>query len=382
MKKICFVTTVSLTLKAFVINTAKYLHEQGGYDITFICAPDPEFQASLPEYIHFIPVPMERGISLGGISALRQMTKIFKKEKFDLVQFSTPNAAFYASIAAKKAKIPVRLYCQWGIAYTGFQGLKRKIFKFVEKMVCKRATWIEPDSHGNLDFSHAEGLYPESKGSVIWNGSASGVDISKFDFRHREEWRKAIRQKYNLAEDAFVYGAIGRINRDKGINELLTAFRSIAADRPDTYLMLVGSEENIQLLDQELYAWAKAHDHVLFCGHTNVVEQYLAAMDTYILPSYREGFGSVVIEAASMGLPVIVSDIPGPTNAMLRDKTGLVVPKADAPALTKAMETILTDAALRAEFGEAGRRFATENFEQQKLFAHILKDRQKLLGEG
>lgn len=382
MKKICFVTTVSLTLKAFVVNTAKYLHEQGGYDITFICAPDEEFQASLPEYIHFIPVPMERGISLGGIGALLRMIRIFKKEKFDLVQYSTPNAAFYASIASKIAKIPVRLYCQWGIAYTGFHGIKRKIFKVVEKMVCSRSTWIEPDSHGNLDFSHAEGLYPESKGSVIWNGSASGVDLNKFNFENREQWRRQIREKYNLPENAFVYGAIGRINRDKGINELFTAFRSLVAEHPDAYLMLVGSEENIQLLDQELYAWAKSHDHVLFCGHTNVVEQYLAAIDTYILPSYREGFGCVVIEAASMGLPVIVSDIPGPTNAMLRDKTGLVVPKADAEALAAAMVKILENPGLCQEFGEAGRIFATENFEQLQLFAHILKDRQRLLREG
>ena len=382
MKKICFVTTVSLTLRAFVVKTAQYLHEQGGYDITFICAPDEAFQASLPEYIHFIPVPMERGISLGGIGALRRMTKIFKKEKFDLIQYSTPNAAFYASIAAKKAKIPVRLYCQWGLAYIGFQGLKKKSFKVVEKMVCKNSTWIEPDSHGNLDFSHAEGLYPQEKGSVIWNGSASGVDLEKFDFSRRDAWRQAIRQQYNLTEQDYVYGASGRITRDKGINELFTAFRNIAQANPRAYLMLVGSEENIQLLDQELYQWAKGHEQVLFCGYTNVVEQYLAAMDVYILPSYREGFGSGVIEAEAMGLPVIVSDIPGPTNAMLRDETGLVVPKADAEALQKAMETLLADPALGRKLGMAGKKFATEKFEQKMLFAHILKDRQRLLGEG
>lgn len=382
MKKICFVTTVSLTLRAFVVKTAQYLHEQGGYDITFICAPDEAFEASLPEYIHFIPVPMERGISLGGIGALFKMIKIFRKEKFDLVQYSTPNAAFYAALATKFCRVPVRLYCQWGIAYTGFTGLKRKIFKVVEKLVCSCSTWIEPDSHGNLNFSHAEGLYPEKKGSVIWNGSASGVDLQKFDITHRDSWRKQIRQQYELSEDTFVFGAIGRINRDKGINELFSAFRSILETNPHSYLMLVGSEENVQLLNQELYNWAKNHDHVLFCGQTNVVEQYLSAMDCYILPSYREGFGCVVIEAASMGLPVIISDIPGPTNAMLRDETGLVVPKADAAALREAMETMLTRPELCEKFGKAGRAFASENFEQQQLFAHILKDRQRLLGEG
>lgn len=380
-KKLCFVTTVSITLNSFVVDLAKYIHDHTDYDITFICNDDPEFAASLPEHIKFIPISMERGISLGGIGAMIKMVKIFRREKFDLVQYSTPNASFYASIAAWLARVPVRLYCQWGMAYVGFHGFKRKVFKTIEKTVCRLSTWIEPDSHGNLDFSHEEGLYPDEKGSVNWNGSASGVDLKKFDITGRENWRKAKRQEYGIPDDAFVYGFIGRITGDKGINELFNAFHSVLTQNPNVYLMMVGNPEKADSVDAELYDWAKREPHVLFCGFTNVVEQYLSAMDVYILPSYREGFGSAVIEAEAMGLPVIVTDIPGPTNAMLRDETGLVVPKKDTAALKDAMQKLLHNPQLCQKFGENGYKFASEKFEQKTLFGYILEDRKRLLGE-
>ena len=380
-KKICFVTTVHGTLRAFVLKLAEYLHVNANYDISFICNPNEVFESSLPEYIHFFPVPMERGISLGGIGAMLKMLKIFHREKFDLVQYSTPNASLYASLAAWLARIPVRLYCQWGMAYVGFSGVKRKLFKTIEKTVCRLSTWVEPDSHGNLEFSHAEGLYPENKGSVNWNGSASGVDLQKFDISQKQVWRAAKRSEYAIDEDAFVYGFIGRITGDKGINELFTAFRDILERFPNARLMMVGSPEKADSVDASLYEWAQNEPRVLFCGYTNVVEQYLSAMDVYILPSYREGFGSAVIEAEAMGVPVIVTDIPGPTNAMLRDETGLVVPKKDTAALRVAMETVLTSPELCRKFGEAGYRFASERFEQKTLFGYILEDRKRLLGE-
>lgn len=380
MKKICFVTTVSLTLKSFVLAFAKYLHEHGDFDITFLCNDDPEFAASLPEYIHFIAVPMERGISIGGIGAMLKMVRIFRREKYDLVQYSTPNASLYASLAAWLAGIPVRLYCQWGMAYVGFSGVKRRIFRTVEKTVCTLSTWVEPDSKGNLEFSHSQGLYPSGKGSVNWNGSASGVDLEKFDISRKEIWREAKRREYGIPQDAFVYGFIGRITGDKGINELLAAFKSILAHRRDVYLMLVGNPERSDSVDAVLYQWAEQEAHVLFCGYTNAVEQYLAAMDVYVLPSYREGFGSAVIEAEALGLPVIVTDIPGPTDAMLPDETGLAVPKKDTAELAAAMEKLLNDPRMCSEFGKAGYTFASEKFEQKALFAYMLEDRKRLLG--
>lgn len=381
MKKICYVTTVPGTLNAFVLPTAKYLHEQAGFDISFVCDGNEEFAKSLPEYIHYYPVSMKRGISPSGLKAMIEMRKLFKKEKFDLVQYSTPNASCYASLASWMAKIPVRLYCQWGLAYVGFSGVKRKIFKGIEKMVCTLSTWIEPDSFGNLDFSHNERLYPKNEGSVIWNGSASGVNLNKFDVKKKKEWREAIRKQYSIPVDATVFLFVGRITRDKGINELFAATKELMEKSDQIYLLMVGSKENIVSLRQDLYEWSLSESRVVYCGSTCVVEQYVAGSDVYVLPSYREGFGSVIIEAEAMGVPVIVSDIPGPTDAMKRDITGLVVEKGSSESLYGAMWKLHADKELTERMGENAYRFATENFEQQELCRKILEDRKRLLNQ-
>lgn len=376
--KICYVTTVPITLEAFVLPAIRYLHEHTDWEISLICDEDPEFRKRLPEYVRYIPVPMKRGINLSGITAIFKMAKIFRREKFDIVQYSTPNASLYASVAAKMAKVPVRLYCQWGMAFVGFSGLKRKVFKAIEKFVCRNSTWIEPDSFGNLKFCHEEGLYDPEKSSVVWNGSACGVDLEKFDISQKEIWRKQIRQQYNIPEEAVVYGFVGRITGEKGVNELFAAYRRMS-EKQDTYLMLVGFLEKADSVDQELYHWAQSQEKVIFCDYTKVIEQYMAAMDVYILPSYREGFGCAVIEAEAMGIPVIISDIPGPTDAMIQDVTGLVVKKADVDTLHDAMVRLYEDADLRRKFGKAAYTFATEKFDQTQLFSHIVEDRKRLL---
>ena len=363
------------------MDTAKYLHENGNYDISFICNYDKDFADSLPEYIHYYPVSMERGISIGGLKAMLEIKKILKREKFDIVQYSTPNASCYTALASAMAHVPVRLYCQWGIAYVGFSGIKRIIFKLEERMVCKLSTWVEPDSFGNLKFSHDEKLYPARKGSVIWNGSASGVNTRKFNIISKESWRTEIRSKYNIPEEALVYIFVGRVTKDKGINELFASARDLFDKHKDMYLLMVGPNENSGSVNKDLYEWSKNNKNVIYCGFTNEVEKYLSASDVYILPSYREGFGSAVIEAESMGLPVIVSDIPGPTDAMQRNHTGLVVTKGSAKELAKAMYTLYKDCSLRKEYGNNAYDFAVTNFEQKKLFEKILLDRNRLLEE-
>lgn len=378
MKKICFITTIPLTLNAFVLNTAKYIHENTDWDISFICSDENDFGSSLPKYIHYFPVKMERGISVAGVKAMFEMKKIFKREKFDLIQYSTPNASFYASIAGKLANIPVRVYCQWGMAFVGFQGLKRKIFQMEEKYVCYLSTHIEPDSNSNLKFAHENGLYPESKGSVIWNGSACGVSLIKFDISNKDKYRKSIREQLEIPEDAFVYGFVGRITRDKGVNELLEAYKAI---NDDSYLIMVGPIEVDETINQDLYTWASKNEKIKFTGYTSVVEQYLSAMDCYILPSYREGFGMGVVEAEAMGVPVIVTDIPGPTDAMIDNETGIVVQKADVESLYNAMISIREDKVRYFAMAEKAHDFAVNNFEQKQLFNYILEDRKKLLGE-
>ena len=382
MKKICFVTTVSVTLKAFVLKTAEYLHQNGGYDISFICDEDDDFAASLPDYIRFYPIPMKRGISLGGIGAMRKMRKIFKREKFDLVQYSTPNASLYASMAAKSAHIPVRLYCQWGMAYVGFGGIKRKIFKLIEKTVCRLSTWIEPDSYGNLYFCREEGLYSEKKSSVVNKGSASGVSLELFDVTKKTEFRKEIRTSQNIPSDAFVCGFVGRVTRDKGINELLAVIKMLLETHKDIYFLIIGGNDKEDTLDAGLFEWSKRQKQVKYCGATNQVPQYMAAMDCYVMPSYREGFGLTVVEAGAMALPVICTDIPGPTDAISDGVNGVLVKKKNADELAAAILRLYLDRNLAEKLGAAGLENVRENYEQTALFGYILKDRERLLREA
>lgn len=186
MKKVCMITTVSLTLKVFVVETAKYLHKQCGYDVTLICDNDEEFKISLPNYIHYIPVHMARGVDISGIKSIVDFIKIFRNEKFDMVQYSTPNAACYASIAARIAKVPVRLYCQWGIRYVGMDGVSRKIFKVIEKVVCRNSTDIRAVSPMNKAFAVSEGLYPEERAIVVGKGGTIGVDMQRYEISKKD----------------------------------------------------------------------------------------------------------------------------------------------------------------------------------------------------
>ena len=380
-KKICYCATTSGTIKTFVLQCAKYIHEHTDWEISFICSYDEDFARELPDYFHYYPVDMKRGLSTDGLKVIRKMKRIFEREKFDMVQYSTPNASLYASIAAKSANIPVRLYCQWGMVFVGFSGAKQQIFKKEEKLVCKNSTWIEPDSLSNLVFARTQGLYTEKNSSVVWNGSACGINLQKFDINLKEKYRIEIRRKYKIPDDAFVFIFVGRVNRDKGINELLNAYKNLLIQCP-SYCFIIGDEEDNKFIDNQLLNWSKENKRIIYTGETPFVERYLAASDCFVLPSYREGFGMSVIEAQAMGLPVIVTDIPGPIDGMLKNKTGLVVTKQNVEELQNAMQKMYSDPVLCRSFGEAGIIYIREHFEQSRFFSYVLEDRKRLMCEA
>lgn len=368
MKKICFVTTISLTLDCFILPLAEYLHTNTDWDISFICSDDEKFAKRLPEYIHYFPVHMERGISFAGIKAMLEIKKIFKREKFDLVQYTTPNASLYSAIASSITNVPIRVYNQGGIIYVGFNGIKKKIFKIVEKITCKLSTNIECVSKSNLAFAVKEKIVDENKATVIWNGSVCGVDFKKFDINKKQQYKAEILKKYSIPYDSFVFVFIGRVTRDKGINELLYAFKNSKTD--NDYLFMVGNNEVDSTIDKDLYDWSVKDDKVIYTGNVSDVEKYLSAADCFVMPSYREGFGVSIIEAEAMGVPVIVTDIPGPIDAMLPNETGILVKKADKESLENAMCSIKSQNLKK--IGEAGHSYAYNKFEQTKLFNMIL----------
>lgn len=376
MKKICYVVTIPTTIQAFFIPQLQYL-ANNGFEVFVICSDDGKVKEELGEKIHFIPMDIPRGISLvGSMKAIRGLSGIFQKERFDFIQYSTPNAAFYASIAAKKVGCKIRNYHLMGLRYLGAKGPGRLVLKTIEKITCNNATSIECVSKSNLEMGIKEGLFPREKVTVVWNGSTGGVDLSRFDYSKRGQWRKEIREELGYAGNDFVYGFVGRITRDKGINELFRAFFIL---NDDSKLLLTGSMEGENTLDASLLKEAREHPNIQFHDSVTDIERYFAAIDVLILPSYREGFGNVVIEAGAVGTPAIVSDIPGSTDTIDRDKTALVVPVKDASALAEAMKRIRGMDC--AAMGRNAAEFAKEKFDSNVLCQKILERKRVLLGE-
>lgn len=382
MKKVCFVTTISMTLKMFVVDTAIELHRRHpDWDITFICDTDEEFARSLPPYIHYHPIPMKRGISPAGLRSLWQMMKFFKEQRFDLIQYATPNAALYASLAGKLIGAPMRLYCQWGIRYVGFSGKARWLFRLLEKITCVCSTHVHAVSPLNRKFAISEGLYPADKATVVGNGGTIGVDLTRYDLSQKDAWRQEKRAKYALG-DSVVFGFVGRLSRDKGMVELLTAVRELSETR-DVKLICVGDSEMEESLAPELVAWAKESDRVVFTGQQSPDEvcRYYAAMDVYVHPTYREGFGMVLQEAGAMACPVITTRVPGASEVLQDGVSCLLCESRDARSLAQAMKALCDDPTRCRAMGEAARACVEERYERSFMLDNQMKRYEELLGE-
>ena len=385
MKKLCIVTTMWSSIDNWI---KPFLNEYAacGVDVSIACNMDEEYEKSLKDeypFVHTYPIPFPRGINiLGSIKSISALTKLFKSEKFDMVQYSTPNASMYAAVAAKRAKIPIRLYCQWGMVFVTMKGIKRKIFRTIEKMVCRLSTQVQPDSIGNLEFCRKEGFYDENNSLVIWNGSAKGLDLTAFDITKKAEYAKEIKEKYNIPENVPVIGFVGRLGREKGCHELFGAFKTLKKEYPELKLLFVGPIEKEETMDPEVLEYFKNCDDIIKTDRVSHVEKYVSTMDIFILPSYREGFGMSVIEASAMEVPVVVTQYPGPSSAMEEGVSGYSVPIKDTVALTEAVRILLSDPGLAVSIGKNGRKYVEEKFEQTEFKKRYMENRMQLLGEA
>lgn len=372
--KLCVITTVPLTLKTFLIDQLVFLSNHG-FNVSVVCDADPDFARTCPPALAYIPVRMTRRFGLATtLSGLITLYRLFKREKYDMIQYATPKASFISSWAGLMAGVPVRLYCQWGIRYIGSSGLSRQVLKFSEKLTCRFSTNIAPDSRGNLHFAITEGFYAPEKAAVVFKGSSNGVNLDKFDISLKEEWRKRVRTELGIDQESFVFGFVGRITRDKGSQELIKAFLKLAGN-DDLALLMVGEVEQDHKLPDEIIEVIKDHPRIYAVGYQDHPQDYIAAMDVMVLPSYREGFGVVTIEAQAMGVPVISTDIPGSPETIINGQTGILVPAADVDSLTEAMKRLKNDRNLLSSFGNNGPEFVKENFEQRKFWRKVLEHR-------
>ena len=377
--KICIMATVPVSIISFYGKQIDYLKEQG-FEVTVITSSDNDLVKKIPASCKLVLIPMSRQITpLKDLTSLFQIAKEIKKGKFDIIQYSSPKAALLGSICGYFFSVPARLYLMWGIYYVGQRGWKRKLLKLIEKVICCFSTQVSPDSKGNYAFALEEGLCPASKMSVVGNGSANGVDLERFNSQRLKTAGSAIRESLGIPPDAVVVGFVGRLLRDKGINELVKAFVGLSDKYQKLYLLLVGPREDKEnAYEPEVNKTLLQEKRVISIGFNERPEEYMAAMNIFALPSYREGFGIANIEASAMELPVISTDIPGPRDSVLDGRTGILVSVKNVAQLQQAIERLYNDPTLRYDIGQEGRLWA-KNFEQKQIWRQIITHRLSLL---
>lgn len=376
MKKICAVTTVDITQRNFVIPAMRHL-KANGWDVTIVCNMSPEFMRDYGDEFRLVNVPFHRGVSLKDMLLMPlRMIRFFRRESFDMVQYATPNASLYCSVAARLAGVKHRVYCQWGIRYVGCRQPLRTLLKTFEKLTCACSTHIRPASWKNLHFAVGEGLYKSSKAKAIGQGGTVGVDTEVFDIAKKNERKTAVLAEYPRLRGKTVFAFVGRLNRDKGVFELLEAFDMLQRTYAGTALLLIGNFEG-SLPDRFAHIWNS--DRIVKTGWTDDVAKYLSAADVLVHPSHREGFSMVIQQAMALGLPVITTDIPGPSEVVENGVSAILAEPCSAGSLFAAMERLLLSESLRQQMGCGGYRRCIDLFSRTRMLSLTLDDREEII---
>lgn len=372
--KYCALTTISLNMRSFMMPAALHL-AKNGYDVTIGCKRDNNFAKTVPTELTYLPLDIERGFSFKGtLTGIWQLYRFFRKNKIQMVEYGTENVSFCGSIAAWLARVPVRIYNHWGARYVGYpKGAARSFSIFIEKTCARLSTVVRQSSEMNRKMCIEDGIYKADKVKVLGYGGTVGADFSRFDITKKEEWNNAFRKKYGIGNDDFVYGDICWVRRDKGSNELISAFRRL--NQRDAWLVFVGDIYDEDPVEKELLDWAKTSDRVVFTGRVLDVEHYVAGFNCLVHPSYREGLGMVLQEAGAVGVPCITTNIPGPKEFGIPGKTGLLVNCMDTDDLFEKMVMLYKDREMLYQLSKAVYEMTKERYEREVMVQRILDDR-------
>ena len=364
-KKIIRATTVPMSLTSFCTGLLKELSEQ--YEVIALSSPGKELeQIHNTDGVRTIAVPMERHISLTkDIIALFRMIRVFMKEKPYMVHSMTPKAGLLCMMAAWICRVPRRVHTFTGLVWPTTTGVKRSILMLTDKILCLCATHIIPEGQGVLQDLQAHITKKPMK--VLGYGNVRGVDINYWDKTEsvKEEGHK-LRCRYGIDHE-FTFLYVGRIVKDKGINELVEAFNELYSSHPESRLLLVGSkEDNLDPISEKSKEIIEHLPSIIMTGPVfgRDLVNYYSAADCFVLPSYREGFPNTPIEAGAMGLPCIVTDINGSREIIEDGNNGIIVPSKDSSALCKAMTNLLENKYLCNSLAENARPMIVSRFEQ------------------
>lgn len=375
-KRICLVIASPLTIKFFLLGHIKALATK--YDLAVITnTGNPEFLAYLGVPVRVIPVAIERNVSLWrDLKALIRLALIFSRERFDLVHSLSPKSGLLAMAAAWMAKIPIRVHTFQGEVWATRKGLWRSFLKLLDRLVVRCANHLLVVSCSEEQFLIEQGVVPPGKLRILANGSICGVDPGRFkpDLSARNE----IRASLGIPDADTVVLFIGRLTVDKGLLDLTDAFSRIIVHRKNVHLLVVGPDE--QGMRDRMNNWlGRGCPQLHFADYTETPERYIAASDILCLPSYREGFGLVLIEAAATGVASVGSRIYGITDAIVDSETGLLFTPGNIDDLTEKLERLIGDPVLRNVLGENGRVRACRDFSKELVLAELLKYYEQLL---
>ncbi len=372
MIKIIRTSTIPTSLNIFCNGLLKELQDQYGYEIVAISSSGPALnEIKEREGVKTIAVEMQRHISpIKDLKSLLCLIKTFRREKPTMVHSITPKAGLLSMMAAWVTRVPVRLHTFTGLVFPTATGFKQKILIFTDRLTCSCATHLVPEGEGvKNDLINYKITKKPLK--VLGHGNVRGIDLEYYNPALPEVQTEAdkIHDK-----NVFTFVFIGRLVRDKGINELVKAFSQLNITYPDTRLLLVGPyEENLDPLSPETLAEIKNNKAIKSVGCQADVRPWLAASDLFVFPSYREGFPNVVIEAGAMSLPSIVTDINGSREIIINGINGIIIPPREVEALQDAMERLLTNSELTLEMSSNARPLIESRYEQRYV-RQCLKD--------
>lgn len=382
-EKLVRITTVPISLNILLKGQLKYLSNY--FEVIGIASKGELLdEVNKREGVQVIGVNMERGIHpVKDLISLFQLYKHLKKEKPVIVHSITPKAGLLSMLAGKMAGVPVRMHTFTGLIFPSKSGLMQRILIKTDQLLCWAATDVYPEGNGvRKDLLRYKITSKPLK--VLANGNVNGIDTTYFnpDFFSAQN-KKTFRQELHISENTFVFIFVGRLVGDKGINELVRAFRKLnSTGKQRSKLLLAGPfERELDSLHPETEREIRENPDILSVGYQPDVRPYFSIADALVFPSYREGFPNVVLQAGAMGLPSIVTDINGCNEIIVEGKNGTIIPPKDANTLETVMRRFMDQPEYVAQLAKNARRMITDRYEQLAVWDALLEEYKRLLKE-
>ena len=371
-KNILHVVSVSFSLPYFVGEQFVHFKKSNpDYNFYVACSLSENF-SKLSDKLEFIEVPLVVNRSISPIEDLKsilELRKFILENKIDIVVGHTPKGGMIAMIASFLAGVKKRIYFRHGIMFETSQGFKRLLLKNIERMTGFFATQVVCVSNEIKSISEVEHLSSKKKNILLGRGTCNGVDCNnKYNpINISKDAQKALREKHNINEGEFVLGYVGRLVKDKGINELVEAWKVVSMNYSNVKLLLVGPFEERDPVEEKVKEYILNEESVVYTDFVEDASAYYSLMSAFILPSYREGFPTVVLEASSMELPVLTTRATGCSESIIENETGIFI-ELNADSIANGIDYIIKNPILAKEIGENGRAFIKKNFEQTKVW--------------